>query len=139
MPIQTKALSSNFTPVSPREKVAKAEFRQKQAVFYTLRSLVWDQSKGNVFREALANGTIVAIAPGYRLPDGSYSRAEFDQDDIKDLYSNAQEEFNIQFDEAFIQATTDEMVAYSEKYFEKGLKDLLAINAERSAQRFARA
>jgi len=115
MTINIKALSSSFSPVSQRDKSEKAEFRKKQAVFYTLRSLVWEQAKGNVFRDALSDGRIVAIAPGKRLKDGSYSRAEFDPDDIKDLYSAAQAEYNIQFDQAFIHASTDEMVAYSEK------------------------
>jgi len=138
MSINKNALSSSFRPISQSAKSAKAEFRKQQAVFYTLRSMIWEQSKGSVFRDALADGTIVAIAPGKRLKDGSYSKAEFDQDDISELYSNAQARYNDQFDQAFIKATTEEMVQYSEEYFGKGLDYLLNLNAERSALRFAR-
>jgi hypothetical protein len=138
MTINTNALSSTFRPLSPRDKVAQAEFRKSQAVFYTLRFLVWEDCKGKVFKDAINDGSITPIAPGVRMPDGSYSRPEFDQDDIKDLYTEAQRDFNEQFDSAFIKATIEEMADYATKYFGKSLQDLLDLNAERSAQRFNR-
>ena len=136
--INTNALSSTFRPLTPKDKAAQAEFRKQQAVFYTLRFLVWEECKGKVFKDAINDGSIEPIAPGVRLPDGSYSRAEFDQDDIKDLYTQAQQDFNEQFDNAFIKATTEEMADYATKIFGKSLQDLLDLNAERSAQRFGR-
>jgi hypothetical protein len=138
MTINTNALSSTFRPLSPKDKTIQAEYRRWQAVFFTLRFLVWEESKGKVFKDAINDGSIEPIAPGVRLADGSYSRPEYDQDDIKDLYQTAQKEFNEEFDKAFIKGTIQELADYATKYFGKSLQDLLDLNAERSASRFNR-
>jgi len=136
--INTNALSSTFRPLSPKDKATQAEYRRWQAVFFTLRFLVWEESKGKVFKDAINDGSIEPIAPGVRLADGSYSRPEYDQDDIKDLYQTAQKDFNAEFDKAFIKGTIQELADYATKYFGKSLQDLLDLNTERSAARFNR-
>jgi len=138
MTINTNALSTTFRPLSPKDKFAQAQFRKQQAVFYTLRFLVWEDAKSKVFKDAINDGSIEPIAPGVRLADGSYSRPEYDQDDIKDLYQTAQKDFNAEFDKAFVKGTIVELADYATKYFGKSLQDLLDLNAERSAARFGR-
>ncbi|AFY73526.1 hypothetical protein Syn7502_01457 [Synechococcus sp. PCC 7502] len=91
-----------------------------------------------VFRDAIEFGVIEAVAPPVKLPDGSLSRAEFDGDDIKELYAEAWEKFNAEFDEAFVKATVDEMVDFAGKHFGYKLKDLQEMNAQRSAVRHNR-
>ena len=97
-------------PQTRKERDEQIAFRKWQAVFYTLRTLLWEDSKGRIFLDAIESGVLEAVAPFVKLPDGSLSRAEFDGDDIKELYSEAWEKFNTEFDEAFIKATLDEMV-----------------------------
>lgn len=138
MAINKSALSSTFKPSTVREKQEQAQFRKWQAVFYSLRTLVWDDAKGRVFKEALENGVLREVAPGVRLPDGSYSRPEYDQDDISEVYTEARERFNKEFDDAFVKATIEEMVDFAKAHFGYDLEMLMELNAQRSAVRFNR-
>ena len=138
MTINKSALSSNFKPLTRKERDEQIAFRKWQAVFYTIRTLLWEDSKGRIFRDAIESGVIEAVAPPVKLPDGSLSRAEFDGDDIKELYADAWEKFNAEFDEAFVKATQDEMVDFAGKHFGYKLEDLQAMNAQRSAVRHNR-
>ena len=70
-------------------------------LFYGLRRVVWvNRDKKAVFFEALASGELeeFKIAPGRRLPDGSYSRGEWDYDGLN-LY--LWQSFAERFEEAF--------------------------------------
>ena len=70
-------------------------------LFYGLRRVVWvNRDKKAVFFEALASGELeeFKIAPGRRLPDGSYSRGEWDYDGLN-LY--LWQSFTERFEEAF--------------------------------------
>jgi hypothetical protein len=135
MSINLNALTSTFKVPTLDQKVEKAKFRKLQAAFYSLRDLMWQDSKGRVFKDALDNGSIEAIAPAKRLPDGNWSRAEFDEDDIKDLYATAWEIFTEEFDTAFISATAEEIGQYSLAHFGQTLQQLLELNDKRSAER----
>jgi hypothetical protein len=138
MAINTSKLSSAFKTESLEAQKTKALFRRQQAAFYSLRQLMWDASKGKVFKDALDSGLIEKIAPGYRLPNGSYSRPEYDQDDISEVYKEAWESFKAEFDAAFISATAEEIGDYSKSHFGQSLADLLRLNEIRSAERFNR-
>lgn len=138
MSINTSKLSSTFKTESLEIQKSKALFRRQQAAFYSLRQLMWDAAKGKVFKDALDSGLIEKTAPGYRLPDGSFSRPEYDQDDISEVYKEAWDTFKDEFDEAFISATAEEIGDYSKAHFGQGLADLLRLNEIRSAERFSR-
>jgi len=135
MTINLNALTSTFKVATLDQKVAKAKFSRFQGAFYSLRELMWQDSKGRVFKDALDDGSIEPIAPAKRLPDGNWSRPEFDEDDIKDLYSAAWETFNEEFDAAFTSATAEEIGEYSLSHFGQSLEQLLELNAKRSAER----
>lgn len=138
MTLQLNALNSTFkiAPVSKRKE--EAEFKRWQAVFYTVRSLLWNASKSQVFKDGLQNQLIEAIAPGKRLEDGSWSRPEYDPEDIKALYSEAWKAFDAQFDEAFIQATREELLEYAQSRFGMSEAAILDMNRQRTAERFSR-
>jgi hypothetical protein len=136
--INTSALLSTFKPDTLANQKTQVEYRKWQAAFYSNRTLMWQASKGKIFKDAIANGSISPIAPGHRNSDGSYSRPEFDEDDIKDLYSEAWSEFTDQYDEAFVHATIDEIGEYSQSHFGESLKDLISLNDRRSAEKFSR-
>ncbi|AFY61942.1 hypothetical protein [Synechococcus sp. PCC 6312] len=124
MSINLSALT--IRPTSQKEREEKAAYRKWQGVFYTLRFLVWDNGKSQIIADALADGSIE------RTEDG------FDPDDIKELYANAWKEFSDSFDKAFIKATVEEMVEFSQKHFGMGLDQLLDLNRQRSAERYNR-
>ena len=127
MAINYNALSSKFQVSSLRQKEQQVAYRKWQAVFYTLRFLIWNDSKGRIFKDALDCGAIEPIAPG-----------EFNQDDIKQLYSEAWAEFQDEYDRGFVKATTEEMVEFAPSRFGMGLEDLLELNRQRSASRYNR-
>ncbi len=127
MAINHNALSSKFQVPSLRQKEQQVAFRKWQAVFYTLRFLIWNESKGRIFKDALDCGAIEPTAPG-----------EFNQEDIQQLYSEAWSEFQAEFDQAFVKATLEEMVEFAESRFGMGLEDLLELNKQRSAARYNR-
>lgn len=147
MSIEKSALSSKFRPLTTRvrprrpngQRDEQSTFRKQQAVFYTLRSLVWEESKGRIFKDAVDDGTLDPIAPPVRLKDGSYSRPEYDPAAIKQLYAEAWEQFKDEFDRGFIKASLEELVEFAHKHYQHDLESLLALNAERSAARFNRA
>lgn len=138
MTINSSALSSKFRVPTLAQREQKAHFRRWQAVFFTVRSLLWDNSKGQIFREAKESGVLQPIAPGQRLPDGSYSPEEYEANDIKQLYSEAWEDFTAEFDAGFVNATLEELVEFAHQHFGTALEDLLELNAQRSAVRFSR-
>ncbi|MEN9224962.1 MAG: hypothetical protein Q6M54_05765 [Thermostichus sp. DRC_bins_24] len=131
--INLKALPSTFQVESIKTREQKATQRQWQACFYSVRQLIWDSCKGRIFKDAIEKVVLEPIAPPIRLKDGSYSKPEFDPNDIKQLYSEAWREFTASFDAAFIHATTEELVKYAEEHFGMGLSDLLELNNQRSA------
>jgi len=137
MAINTSALGSFAIPTVYQQE-QKAAFRKQQALFYTIRYLQWQAVKGNVFRDAIANGTIEPIAPGYRDAKGNWVRPEYDPDEISELYREAQQDFNAKFDAAFACATAEELADYGLRFFGKTERQLLEINRERSAERFNR-
>ena len=126
MTINHNALSSKFQVPTLKEQEKKAAFRKWQAVFYTLRHLVWVKVKENILPDAITSGT---VEPG-----------DIPEEIIKQLFSEAWEEFNAEFDAAFIKATVEEMVEYGKKRIkpEITLEYLLKLNKERSAKRFNR-
>ncbi len=138
MSINTSKLSSTFKTETLSAQKTKALYRRQQAAFYSLRQLMWDASKGKVFKDALDAGLIEQVAPGYRLPDGSYSRPEYDEDEIAEVYSEAWTKFKDEFDEAFIHATAEEIGEYSFDHFGQNLEALIKLNDIRSAERFKR-
>lgn len=127
MAINYNALSSKFQVSSLKQREKDATFRKWQAVFYTLRFLIWSDSKGRIFKDALDCGAIEEIA-----------RGEFNQEDIKQVYSEAWSEFTKEFDEAFIKANLEEMVEFAQSRFGMGEDDLLELNKQRSATRYNR-
>ena len=135
MAINLNALTSTFKVPTLDQKAQKAKFRKWQAAFYSLRELMWQDSKGRVFKDALDDGSIQSSAPAKRLPDGNWSRPEFDEDDIKDLYAGAWETFTEEFDAGFTSATAEEIGEYAESHFGQNLKQLLELNDKRSAER----
>jgi len=135
--INEKALG-RFQVKSIKTREEESRMRKWQAIFYTVRHLQWQAVKGQIFRDALEKGIIAPIAPPVRLKDGSYSRPEFDPNDIRQLYAEAWQEFTTCFDAAFIHATADELVEYAQNHFGMGEKELLALNAQRSAERYNR-
>ncbi len=126
MTINHNALSSKFQVPTLKEQEKKAAFRKWQAVFYTLRHLVWDKVRKNILTDAIASGT---VEPG-----------DIPEEVIKQVFSEARQEFNAEFDAAFIKATVEEMVEYGKKRIkpEITLEYLLKLNQERSAKRFNR-
>ncbi|HHP7231695.1 MAG TPA: hypothetical protein ACFCUY_12655 [Xenococcaceae cyanobacterium] len=127
MPINHNAFSSKFQVPSLKKKEQQVAFRKWQAVFYTLRFLIWNESKSRIFKDALDCGAIEPIAPG-----------EFNQEDIQQLYAEAWNEFQVEFDQAFVKATLEEMVEFAQSRFGMGLEDLLELNRQRSANRYNR-
>jgi len=138
MSINTSKLSSTFKTDTLEVQKTKALFRRQQAAFYSLRTLMWDASKGKVFKDALDAGLIEQVAPGYRLPDGSFSRPEYNEDEIAEVYSEAWTKFKDEFDEAFIHATAEEIGEYSFDHFGQDLQALLKLNDLRMAERHNR-
>ncbi|WP_036478527.1 hypothetical protein [Myxosarcina sp. GI1] len=126
MPINHNALSSKFQVPTLKEQERKAAFRRWQAVFYTLRHLVWDKIRTNILTDAFASGAV--------------ERGDIPEEVIKQLYSEAWKEFEVEFDAAFIKATVEEMVEYAKERLkpEITLDYLLKLNKERSAKRFNR-
>ncbi len=96
MTINYNAFSSKFQVSSLRQKEQQVAFRKWQAVFYTLRFLIWSDSKGRIFKDALDCGAIEPTAPG-----------EFNPEDIKQLYAEAWAEFQNEYDRAFVKATSN--------------------------------
>jgi len=135
--INTQALG-RFQIKSIKAREQESKMRKWQAIFYTVRHLQWQAVKGQIFKDAIEKGILEPIAPPVRLKDGSYSRPEFDPDQIKQLYTEAWEEFTAAFDAAFIHATLDELIEYAKEHFAMGEKELLALNAQRSAERYNR-
>ena len=138
MAINLQKLDSAFQAPTLDQKQEQKAYRKWQAVFYSLRTLMWEASKGKVFRDAIEDGTIEATTKANKLPDGTWSRAEFEEDDIKELYSNAWAIFTEQFDEAFIKAEIGELADFSESRFGQNMEQLLKMNDERSADKFNR-
>jgi len=138
MPINLNALSSAHHVPSARERAAQAAFRKWQAVFYTLRHLLWQSTKNNILRDAIADGTLEPVEPKKRRRDGSWTLPKYADDDIKQLYSEAWERYNEEFDMAFAGATLEELLDYAEQHFELSLEQLLEMNKQRSAERFNR-
>ena len=147
--MNTRSASSlsalKFRPESVREKAAKAAFRQWQAVFYTLRDLVWQSTKPQIFKEAIADGTLEPVEPKRKRMDGTYEPEKYDPVAVRELYAEAWEQFSTDFDVAFTKATLDEIVQFAKSHYEMGLSDLLKLNADslrgeaiRSAARFKR-
>ena len=126
MTINHNALSSKFQVPTLKEQEKKAAFRKWQAVFYTLRHLVWDKVRKPILSDAIASGTV--------------ERGDIPEEVIKQLFSEAWQEFNAEFDAAFIKATVEEMVEYGQQRIEAKitLEYLLKLNQERSAKRFNR-
>ena len=126
MTINHNALSSKFQVPTLKEQEKKSAFRKWQAVFYTLRYLVWVEVKKNILSDAIASGTV--------------ERGDIPEDIIKQLFSEAWEEFTAEFDVAMIKATVEEMVEYGKERIkpEITLEYLLKLNQERSAKRFNR-
>lgn len=140
MPINLSALSTAHQVPSLREREAKAAFRRWQAVFYTVRDLLWKASRSAIFKDAIADGSIQPIEPGYKdTKSGKWIGAIYDPEEVKALYSNAWENFQCEFDKAFAGATLDELVGFAESRFGTSLDELLKLNRERSAERFNRA
>lgn len=125
-PINHNALSSKFQVPTLKEQERKAAFRKWQAVFFTLRHLVWKKVKDRILPDAITSGTV--------------ERGDIPEEVIKQLYSEAWEEFTAEFDAAFVQATIEEMVEYAKQRVkpEITLEYLLKLNKERSAKRFNR-
>jgi len=138
MPINLKALSTAHHVPSAKEREAKAAFRKWQAVFYSLRHLIWQTTKSNILKDAIADGTLEPCEPKKRRKDGTWTLPKYAEADIKQLYSEAWERFSEEFDMAFAGATLEELLEYAEHHFELGLEQLLEINRERSAERFNR-
>lgn len=138
MSININALPSNFQLDSLKSREKKAIERKWQACFYSIRQLIWEAGKGKIFKDALEKGILQPFAPPVRLKDGSYSKPEFDPEDVKQLYSEAWEEFTVSFDAAFIHGTLEELIEYAKDHFGMELDDLLELNAQRSAQRYHR-
>ncbi len=126
MTIDHNALSSKFQVPTLKEQEKKAAFRKWQAVFYTLRRLVWDKVRKHILTDAIASGTV--------------ERGDIPEDIIKQLFSEAWEEFTAEFDAAMIKATVEEMVEYGQQRIDSKitLEYLLKENQERSAKRFNR-
>ena len=101
MTINHNALSSKFQVPTLKEQEKKAAFREWQAVFYTLRHLVWVEVKKNILSDAITSGTV--------------ERGDIPEEVIKQLFSEAWEEFTAEFDAAMIKATVEEMVEYGKK------------------------
>ena len=133
-----KQALGRFQIKSLKVREQETKLRKWQALFYTIRHLQWQAVKGQILRDAIAAGIIEPVAPPVRLKDGSYSRPELDPNDIKQLYSEAWQEFVAAFDAAFVHATLDELVQYAQEHFGMGEKELLALNAQRSAERYNR-
>ena len=138
MPINLNALSSAHRVPSAKQRAAQATFRKWQAVFYTLRHLIWQTTKSNVLRDAIADGTLEPCEPKKRKKDGTWTLPKYDDEQIKQLYSEAWERYNEEFDLAFAGATLEELLQYAEEHFELSLEQLLEMNRERSAERFNR-
>jgi len=138
MAINLNALTSTFKSSSLDQQAQQKAYKRWQAAFYSLRTLMWQASKGRIFKDAIEDGSIAPTAPAMRLPDGNWSRPEFDEDEIRDLYTKAWKTFTEQFDAGFIKATIEEIGDYSENHFGQGLADLLKLNDERSAEKFNR-
>ncbi|MEO0804590.1 MAG: hypothetical protein AAFY57_20365 [Cyanobacteria bacterium J06642_2] len=138
MTLQLNALSSTFAVAPVAQRKQEAKLKAWQAVFFTLRSLCWEASKSKIFKDAIQNELLVPLAPGKRLADGTWSRPEYDQDDIKAVYSEAWTEFETQFDLAFAKATREEMLAYAQSRFEMTEAAILELNRQRTAERFNR-
>jgi hypothetical protein len=126
MSIDHNAFSSKFKLSTIKEREKKAAFRKWQAVFYSLRHLIWNESKKNVLPDAIASGT---VEPG-----------EIPEEVILQLYSEAWAEFTAEYDRAFVKATVEEMVEYAKERIHESitLEKLLELNRERSAKRFNR-
>lgn len=126
MAIDHNALSSKFRVPTIKEREKKAAFKKWQAVFYSLRQLIWNETKGNILSDAIASG---AVEPG-----------DIPEEVISQLYSEAWAEFTAQYDRAFVKATVEEMVEYARQRIRESitLEDLLELNRERSAKRFNR-
>jgi len=135
--INTQALG-RFQIKSIKARKEEAALRKWQAIFYTIRHLQWQAVKTQILKDAIASGIIQPIAPPTRTKDGSFSRPEFDPDDIRQLYSEAWQEFTAAFDAAFVKATLEELIEYAQNHFGMGEKELLALNAQRSAERYNR-
>lgn len=118
-----------FKPVSAKEREAKAAFRQWQAVFYTVRDLLWQGTKPQVFKDALESGTLEPLEPARKRIDGTYEPEKYDPAAVRELYSEAWEQFSADFDRAFAKATLDEMVQFAQSHYEMGLSDLLKLIA----------
>jgi len=113
MTVNYTALASTFT-YTP---VDRAREQRHLNAYYCLRQLLWKASTGRLFRQAIEMGALTPVAPGRRGPDGQWMRPEYDEAEIQEMFSNAREEFNNQFDEAFNQATTAELFAAAKKFF----------------------
>ena len=126
MTIDHNALSSKFRLSTIKERQQKAAFKKWQAVFYSLRQLIWNETKRNILSDAIASGT---VEPG-----------DIPEEVIRQLYSEAWAEFTAQYDRAFVKATVEEMVEYARERIHESitLEDLLELNRERSAKRFNR-
>eukprot|EP00918_Siedleckia_nematoides_P083832 GHVU01183790.1.p1 GENE.GHVU01183790.1~~GHVU01183790.1.p1 ORF type:complete len:127 (+),score=9.47 GHVU01183790.1:85-465(+) len=126
MTINHNAFSSRFQVPTLKEQERKAAFRKWQAVFYSLRQLIWDRTKNNILSDAIASGAV--------------ERGDIPEEVIRQLYSEAWQEFISEYDTAFVKATVEEMVEYAKERIEKTLtlERLLELNRERSAKRFNR-
>ena len=53
MSIDHNAFSSKFKLSTIEEREKKAAFKKWQAVFYSLRQLIWNETKGNILSDAI--------------------------------------------------------------------------------------
>ena len=113
MTVNYSALASTFT-FTP---VDRAREQRHMNAYYCLRQLMWKASTGRIFRQAIEAGALRPVAPGRRGPDGNWMRPEYDEAEVQDMFSNAREEFNNQFDDAFKLATTAELFTAAKKFF----------------------
>ena len=132
------ALSSLFQPKKLSVKKSEAEFKTWQAIFHTLRSLFWEDSRGRIFKDALDRDILVPIAPGVRKKDGTFTRPEYDPKDIAQLYKEAWRKFEVEFEKEYIHMKTDELVKVAKEYFGYDKQMLLELNAQRLAANYNR-
>jgi HEPN domain-containing protein len=131
-------LSSLFQPKKMSVRKSEAEQRTWQAVYYTLRFLFWEDSRRRIFRHGLEHGLIREISPAIRKKDGTIIPAEYDKGDIAQLYKEAWEQFQVEFEKEYIHMKTNELVKVAEEYFGYTQQMLLELNAKRLAQVYNR-
>jgi len=131
MAVNYAALASTFT-ATPADRLKEQKYLN---TYYCLRQLMWKGSTKRIFREAIECGALQPVAPGRRQDDGSYSRAEYDDEEVKAMFDNAREEFYDQFDAAFKGATLQELFVAAKKFFALDKKGFINAIADYVAER----